>query len=207
MMKRLLDLVVSITGLLLLSPIWGSTALLVKVKYGSPVLFKQERIGYQCNVFTVYKFRSMSDTKDDRGNLLPDSKRITKFGRFIRKTSIDELPQLWNVIRGDMSLVGPRPLLVHYLPYYTSEENIRHSVKPGITGLAQISGRNRLTWDRKLAYDVEYVKKRSMKLDLIIIGKTILKVFKREGMVEVQREMMLDLDIERQGKTVTSYNK
>ena len=206
-MKRLLDLVVSITALLLLSPIWGSTALLVKVKYGSPVLFKQERIGYQCNVFTVYKFRSMSDAKDDRGNLLPDSKRITKFGRFIRKTSIDELPQLWNVIRGDMSLVGPRPLLVHYLPFYTAEENSRHSVKPGITGLAQVSGRNLLTWDQKLAFDVAYVKQRSMKLDLIILGKTVMKVFKREGMVEVQREMMLDLDIERQGKTVTSYNK
>lgn len=206
-MKRLLDLVVSITALLLLSPIWGSTALLVKVKYGSPVLFKQERIGYQCNVFTVYKFRSMSDVKDDRGNLLPDSKRITKFGRFIRKTSIDELPQLWNVIRGEMSLVGPRPLLVHYLPYYTAEENSRHSVKPGITGLAQVSGRNLLTWDQKLAYDVAYVKQRSMKMDLIILGKTVMKVFKREGMVEVQREMMLDLDIERQGKTVTSYNK
>lgn len=199
-MKRIVDILFSITILLLLSVVILVTLLVIKFKIGSPVLFKQERIGYKEKVFTIYKFRTMSDQRDNEGILLPDSERLTDIGRLLRKLSIDEIPQLFNVLKGDMSLVGPRPLLIRYLPYYTDEERRRHQVRPGITGLAQVIGRNHLAWDKRLAIDVEYVEESSFWLDMKIIVLTILKVVKREDVVEDPGEHMLDFDMERKLK-------
>jgi lipopolysaccharide/colanic/teichoic acid biosynthesis glycosyltransferase len=196
-LKRVLDLFISIVAAVLLSPVYVLTAILILKKLGFPVFFKQQRIGYQCKTFTVYKFRTMIDAKDQFGNDLSDSERMTSFGRLIRKLSIDEIPQLWNVIKGDMSIVGPRPLLVKYLPYYTEEEIKRHNVRPGITGLAQVRGRNSIGWDQRLQFDIKYVKERSLTMDLQIIIETFIKVIKRDGVIDVQRDVMLDLDIER----------
>lgn len=154
-MKRCLDFLLSLCGLILLSPVLLILAVLVRVKLGSPVLFKQERPGKNEKIFTLCKFRTMTDEKDEKGNLLPDAVRLTKFGKFLRGTSLDELPELLNILKGDMSIVGPRPLLVSYLPYYSERERLRHSVRPGLTGLAQVSGRNYIDWDRRLAKDVE----------------------------------------------------
>ncbi|MGR6899888.1 sugar transferase [Glutamicibacter sp. BSL13] len=178
--KRGIDLIGAGTGLVLLSPVIGATALLVRVKLGSPVLFKQERAGLDGNVFTLYKFRSMLDVDATKG-LVTDEDRLTKFGQVLRSTSLDELPSLFNVLRGDMSLVGPRPLLVEYLNRYTPEQARRHEVRPGITGAAQVSGRNSLTWEQKFAYDVEYVDNRSFIVDMLILLKTTRSVFAREG--------------------------
>ena len=177
--KRPLDALLSGTALVLLSPVMGITALLVKRKLGSPVLFRQARPGRDEKIFLLCKFRTMTDARDAEGKLLPDSERLTPFGAFLRSTSLDELPELLNILKGDMALVGPRPLLVQYLPYYTEDERHRHDVQPGLTGLAQISGRNLVQWDQRLAYDVEYVKKITFRGDLTILMKTIGKVLKR----------------------------
>lgn len=177
--KRALDLVLGIPASLLLAPVALVVALLVRLKLGAPVLFRQQRPGLHGRPFTIYKFRTMTDERDARGNLLPDERRITGLGHVLRRTSLDELPELWNVLKGDMSLVGPRPLLMEYLPYYTERECKRHSVKPGMTGLAQVNGRTRLGWDERLELDAQYVERLSLGLDVEILCKTIIKVVER----------------------------
>ena len=181
MIKRLIDITASSTALVALSPLLAVTAYKVKKNLGSPVLFKQTRPGLNGKPFEMIKFRTMKDATDKDGNLLPDSERLTPFGQKLRSTSLDELPELWNVLKGDMSLVGPRPLSMLYIPYYTPEEFKRHNVKPGITGLAQINGRNNLTWEEKFKYDLKYVESQSLLLDLRILATTVLKVAFREG--------------------------
>ena len=178
--KRILDILISLTFIALFSWLYLILVILVRIKLGSPVLFCQKRPGYNEKIFTLYKFRTMTDKRDEKGNLLPDSERLTKFGSMLRSTSLDELPEMFNILKGDMSLIGPRPLLVEYLPYYTEEERLRHSVRPGLTGLAQVSGRNYLAWDKRLARDVEYVNHISFIMDVRIIIKTIMVVFKKE---------------------------
>ncbi|MCV9996515.1 sugar transferase [Paeniglutamicibacter sp. ZC-3] len=178
--KRGIDIVGAGTGLVVLSPIIGATAVLVRLKLGSPVLFKQERPGRNGEVFKLYKFRSMLDVDEAKG-LIDDEDRLTPFGKILRSTSLDELPSLVNVFRGDMSVVGPRPLLVEYLNHYTPEQARRHEVRPGITGAAQVSGRNALTWEQKFAYDIAYVEGRSLSVDVRILIKTVKSVFAREG--------------------------
>jgi sugar transferase EpsL len=180
-MKRLLDLTCAIIALTLLFIIILITAVVIKVKIGSPILFKQQRSGLYGKPFFVYKFRTMTDEKDMNGNLLPDELRLTKTGGFIRKYSLDELPQLFNVLKGDISLVGPRPLLMEYLDLYTSEQARRHEVRPGITGWAQVNGRNAISWEEKFKLDVWYVDNRSIWLDIKIFFLTVKKVFKSEG--------------------------
>ena len=178
--KRILDILISLTFIVLFSWLYLILVILVRIKLGSPVLFCQERPGYNEKIFKLYKFRTMTDKRDEKGNLLPDSERLTKFGSMLRSTSLDELPEMFNILKGDMSLIGPRPLLVEYLPYYTEEERLRHSVRPGLTGLAQVSGRNYLAWDKRLAKDVEYVNHISFIMDVKIIIKTIMVVLKKE---------------------------
>ena len=178
--KRLLDCFISFCALIVLFPIIAFTAILVKVKLGSPILFMQERPGKDEKIFKLYKFRTMTDKRDETGNLLPDAKRLTKFGSFLRSTSIDELPELINIIKGDMAIIGPRPLLIQYLPYYSETEKLRHSVRPGLSGLAQVNGRNYIKWDKRLALDVEYANKITFLGDLSIIFLTIKKVFGRK---------------------------
>ncbi|QXH38259.1 sugar transferase [Pseudomonas sessilinigenes] len=180
-MKRLIDVVFSALGLLLLSPLMVITYLLVRYYLGGPVLFRQVRPGFQGKPFEMLKFRTMLDGVDANGVQLPDSERLTKFGRFLRSSSLDELPGLINVLKGDMSIVGPRPLLMSYLPLYSTEQNRRHLVRPGVTGLAQVSGRNSLSWEEKFRLDVWYVDNQSLVLDLKIIFLTFKKVFLREG--------------------------
>jgi lipopolysaccharide/colanic/teichoic acid biosynthesis glycosyltransferase len=179
--KRLMDIALSSMGLLLLAPLILVLAVLVRVRLGSPVLFRQERPGLHGEPFIILKFRTMTDECDESGNLLPDDQRLTGFGRFLRASSMDELPELWNVLRGDMSLVGPRPLLMEYLPLYTTEQARRNEVRPGITGWAQVNGRNALSWEEKFQLDAWYVDNRSLSLDLEILFLTVKKVFKREG--------------------------
>jgi sugar transferase EpsL len=183
-MKRLLDLISSILLLILLSPIIVFTAMFVKVKLGSPVLFKQKRPGLYGKPFYLYKFRTMTDDRDRNGNLLSDKLRLIPAGQFLRKYSLDELPQLINVMKGELSLVGPRPLLMEYLPLYTKEQAKRHLVKPGITGLSQISGRNTLSWEEKFKLDVWYVQNQSFLLDLKILWRTVYKVIQTEGVTQ-----------------------
>lgn len=178
--KRFLDILISGMALILLSPVFLTVAVLVRVKLGSPIIFHQKRPGKDEKIFTLCKFRTMTDAKDEKGNLLPDEVRLTSFGKLLRATSLDELPELWNILKGDMSLVGPRPLLVEYLPYYRREEKLRHSVRPGLTGYAQVNGRNFLGWDHRLEKDVFYVKNLSFVLDLKIIIKTVMVVVKKE---------------------------
>ena len=180
-MKRFWDLAVSVVGLVILSPVLLILAVVVRVKLGSPVLFRQMRPGRDGELFKLIKFRTMTDSRDSQGDLLPDSERLTRFGQFLRSTSADELPELWNVLRGDMSIVGPRPLLVEYLPLYSPNQGRRHEVRPGITGLAQVRGRNSLTWDEKFDLDVWYVDNRSLRLDCAVILWTVTSIFKREG--------------------------
>ncbi len=196
-LKRPLDIVLSLLALIVFSPVVLVVAVLVRVKLGSPVLFRQERPGLHEKIFTMYKFRTMTDERDENGDLLPDSVRLTKFGKFLRSTSLDELPELFNIVKGDMSIVGPRPLLSRYLPYYTEKERLRHIVRPGLSGLAQISGRNQLEWNGRLAVDVEYVNKISFLLDIKIIVKTIQKALNREGVTIVDQEKLQDFDVER----------
>ena len=179
--KRALDVTLSGCALVVLSPVIGATALLVRCKLGSPVIFCQERPGKDEKIFKLYKFRTMTDARDAHGNLLPDAQRLTPFGRRLRSTSLDELPELWNILRGDMSIVGPRPLLVKYLPLYSEQQRRRHDVKPGLTGWAQVHGRNLASWEEKFAYDVDYVEHLSFALDAKIVWMTIRCVFSREG--------------------------
>lgn len=178
--KRMLDIILSFIALIVLSPVFLIVAILVRIKLGSPVIFHQQRPGYQEKIFKLCKFRTMTEAKDADGNLLPDAERLTSFGNFLRKTSLDELPELWNILKGDMSIVGPRPLLVGYLPYYTKKEQLRHSVRPGLTGLAQVSGRNFIAWDDRLAKDVEYVQNLSFLMDIKILWKTVMVVLKKD---------------------------
>ena len=179
--KRLLDIVLAGCALIVLSPLLLVTALLVRVKLGRPVIFCQERPGKDEKIFKLHKFRSMTDARDENGDLLPDEARLTSFGRKLRALSIDELPELWDIFRGKMSIVGPRPLLVKYLPLYSEEQHLRHAVRPGLTGWAQVHGRNLAIWEDKFAYDVEYVQKISFALDMKIIFLTVRCVFAREG--------------------------
>lgn len=179
--KRLLDIICSCATLIILSPLIFLVAIIVHMKLGSPVFFVQERPGRNEKIFKLYKFRTMTDQKDEDGNLLPDELRLTPLGQMLRTTSIDELPELWNILKGDMSIVGPRPLLVDYLKEYNSEQKCRHNVRPGLTGLAQIMGRNNISWDEKFKYDIAYVKNVSLKLDIQIILKTIRVVISRDG--------------------------
>jgi len=180
-MKRLFDLVVAGSSLLLLAPVIGLIALLVRMNLGEPVLFRQERPGQHGRLFTLVKFRSMRDAYGADGVPRPDAERLTHFGRILRSTSLDELPGLWNVLKGEMSLVGPRPLLVEYLSLYSSEQARRHDVRPGITGWAQVNGRNALSWDEKFALDIWYIDHRSFLLDLRILCLTFAKILQREG--------------------------
>lgn len=197
--KRAIDIVASGSALLVLSlPFAAITLWLHFANKGAGAFFFQERPGKDSKIFKVVKFKSMNDARDENGNLLPDVQRLTKAGRFVRSTSIDELPQLWNVFKGDMSLIGPRPLLVRYLPWYTEREQLRHSVRPGITGWAQVNGRNLVSWDNKLEMDVWYVEHLSFLTDCKIIAKTIRNVIKRDGVVADKKENYLD--IERQNK-------
>lgn len=181
--KRLIDIICSGVALIVLSPILLITALLVRAKLGSPVIFKQKRPGLHEKIFSLYKFRSMTDAKDKDGNPLPDEERLPPFGRKLRGTSLDELPELWNIFKGDMTIVGPRPLLVEYLPYYTDEEAHRHDVRPGLTGWAQVNGRNVTMWDERLQQDLYYVKNCSFLLDVKIIFMTVMKVVKKSDIM------------------------
>lgn len=198
--KRLLDILISFSVLLIFSPILLIVALMVRVNLGAPVIFKQARPGKDEKIFYMYKFRSMSDARDEAGNLLPDSERLTKFGRLLRSSSLDELPELFCILKGDMSLIGPRPLTVAYLPYYAEEERVRHSVRPGLTGLAQVNGRNNLSWEERFAYDIEYVKNISLKMDISILLKTVGKVLKSEDIVVCGENQLRDFDVERKEK-------
>ncbi|MGM0805000.1 MAG: sugar transferase [Bacillota bacterium] len=180
-MKRLFDLSCAFILLILLIPILTVVAIMIRLKLGSPILFKQQRPGQYGKPFYVYKFRSMTDEKDTNGQLLPDEVRLTTFGKTLRKYSLDELPQLWNVLKGNLSLVGPRPLLMSYLPLYSKEQNKRHEVKPGITGWAQINGRNAIDWEEKFKLDVWYAENQTFLLDLKILLLTVKKVFKSEN--------------------------
>ncbi|MEN6352329.1 MAG: sugar transferase [Bacteroidales bacterium] len=196
--KRLFDFVIALVGLIILSPlflilwIWLSMA-----NKGEGAFFFQERPGKDEKIFKVIKFKTMTDERDAKGNLLPDAVRLTKIGKFVRSTSLDEIPQLLNVIKGDMSLIGPRPLLPRYLPYYKENERLRHTVRPGITGWAQINGRNTVNWDRRLALDVYYVENLSFKLDLKIFFKTLKNVFFKEDLIVDPESIMKNLDDER----------
>lgn len=183
-MKRLFDIVVALIALLLFSPILLIVAILIARRLGSPVLFRQVRPGLNGRLFTMVKFRSMRDAVDKQGNPLPDDQRLPPFGAWLRASSLDELPELWNVLKGDMSLVGPRPLLVEYLPLYSPEQARRHDVRPGITGWAQVNGRNAISWDDKFRLDCWYVDHRSLALDLKILWLTVRRVFKRDGITQ-----------------------
>ena len=179
--KRPMDFILALCAIIVLSPVLLIVALLVRTKLGSPVIFKQQRPGLNEKIFTLYKFRTMTDEKDEKGELLPDEIRLTSFGKTLRSTSLDELPELFNILKGDMSVIGPRPLLVQYLPLYNEHQKRRHEVRPGLSGLAQINGRNAITWEEKFNLDVEYVDNISFTGDWVLIVKTIMKAFKREG--------------------------
>jgi undecaprenyl phosphate N,N'-diacetylbacillosamine 1-phosphate transferase len=180
-LKRPMDFILSLIALIILSPVFLVVALLVRINLGSPVIFKQQRPGLNEKIFTMYKFRTMTDERDENGELLPDAVRLTKFGKFLRSTSLDELPELFNILKGDMSIVGPRPLLVQYLPLYNEHQRRRHEVRPGLTGLAQVNGRNAISWEEKFDLDVEYVDNVTFINDWKIIFSTLKKVVLREG--------------------------
>ncbi len=193
--KRILDFILSLMALIILMPLMFVIWLLVRIKLGKPAIFKQERPGKNEKIFTLYKFRTMTDKKDEKEKLLPDSKRLTKFGKILRSTSLDELPELFNILKGDMAIVGPRPLLVEYLEYYNEEEKHRHDVRPGLTGYAQVNGRNSISWEEKFKEDIEYVHNITLVNDIRIIFKTVLKVFKREGISQEGNVTMERFDI------------
>lgn len=176
--KRIIDFLLALIALVLLSPVLLVLIILVRTKLGSPVFFKQERPGKDGKIFCLYKFRSMTDERDENGDLLPDDRRLTKFGKMLRATSLDEIPELWNILKGEMSLVGPRPLLVSYLPLYNERQKHRHDVRPGLTGWAQVNGRNTITWEEKFEYDVYYVEHLSFLMDLKVLFKTVEVVLK-----------------------------
>ncbi len=188
--KRPMDFILSLTALVILLPFLAIIASLVRCKLGSPVIFKQERPGLNERIFTLYKFRTMTDERDETGELLPDNKRLTKFGKTLRATSLDELPELLNILKGDMSIIGPRPLLVRYLPHYNKQQKRRHEVRPGLSGLAQINGRNTISWEEKFKLDVQYVDGLSFVLDWKIIICTLYKVLKRHGINTLSDDMM-----------------
>lgn len=179
--KRPLDFVLALLAIIILSPIFLIIALLVRINLGSPIIFKQERPGLNEEIFTMYKFRTMTNETDENGVLLPNELRHTRFGKILRSTSLDELPELFNILKGDMSFIGPRPLLVEYLPLYNSHQKRRHEVRPGLSGLAQVKGRNSLSWEEKFNYDIFYVDNITFLMDLKLIFQTVLIVFKREG--------------------------
>ena len=183
--KRVLEFIIALIGLILASPILLIVAILVRIKLGSPIIFRQQRVGLNGEIFEMVKFRTMKDVYDAKGNLLPDEERLTAFGNFLRKSSLDELPELWNVLKGNMSLVGPRPLLVEYLPLYSEEQMKRHNVRPGITGYAQVNGRNNISWTKKFELDVYYVENFSLWLDIKILFQTVAKVL---GQADINQE-------------------
>jgi lipopolysaccharide/colanic/teichoic acid biosynthesis glycosyltransferase len=189
-MKRSLDIFLSIIALVALSPLLLLIGILVRIQLGGPVLFRQTRPGYHGKPFQLTKFRTMTDEKNSEGDLLPDRERLPRFGRFLRSTSLDELPELWNVLKGDMSLVGPRPLLLEYLDLYSPEQARRHDVRPGLSGWAQVNGRNALDWDEKLELDVWYVDNRSLWLDIKILSMTVAKVLKRDSVSHADHATM-----------------
>lgn len=198
--KRLLDCILALSAIIVLSPILFVTAILVRFKLGSPVLFTQDRPGLDGKIFKLYKFRSMTDKKDKDGNLLPDDERLTSFGRALRSTSLDELPELINIVKGDMAIIGPRPLLVEYLPYYTEEEQHRHDVRPGLSGLAQVHGRNAISWEEKFSWDLKYVKKITFWGDVMIIFQTVIKTVKRSDILVGKQHKAGRLDVVRAEK-------
>lgn len=196
--KRLMDIVLSLCALVLLSPLMLVVALLVRIKLGSPVIFRQERPGLNEKIFTLYKFRTMTDERDENGRLLPDAQRLTKFGRWLRSTSLDELPELFNILKGDMSIVGPRPLLVEYLSLYDNQQRRRHEVRPGLTGLAQVSGRNSIEWEDKFRLDIDYVDSMCLATDLKIMLMTVRKVLARESIEHTQTKTIYDALVRQQ---------
>lgn len=195
--KRLLDILLTLTGIIVLSPVYVILWILIRCRLGKPAIFTQDRPGKDEKVFCLYKFRSMTDERDADGNLLPDEKRLTHFGKILRSTSLDELPELFNILKGDMSLIGPRPLLVRYLPYYTNEERHRHDVRPGLTGYAQIMGRNALGWEDRFRYDLEYVNHLTFRMDIKIIWMTVGKVLKRSDTLSGNEQTVEDFDVYR----------
>ncbi len=200
--KRLFDQVLSFSGLIMFMPLMIIIGIMIWISMGAPVIFKQLRPGLDAKPFLIYKFRTMLELKDDKGNYLPDEKRLTSLGRLLRKYSLDELPQLWNVLKGDMSLVGPRPLLLKYVPFFSDEEMVRFKVRPGITGLAQINGRNRIFWKDRLSFDVLYVKNWSLGLDFEILLRTALAVLKKQNVLVLENSFIQDLDEERKNKNL-----
>lgn len=198
-LKRPMDCILSLIAIIVLSPVLLIVAILVRVKLGSPILFKQNRPGLNEKTFTMYKFRTMTDEKDESGELLPDSVRLTKFGRMLRSTSLDELPGLFNILKGDMSIVGPRPLALEYLPYYSDTERMRHTVRPGLSGLAQINGRNTATWEERFSHDIAYIRQISFIGDIKIIINTIFKAIKRSDIGERGVDAPVDFHVYRQG--------
>ncbi len=193
-LKRAIEFILSLLGLVFLMPIYLVIIVMVRINLGSPIFFKQERPGLNDKVFNIYKFRTMTNEHDNYGNLLPDETRLTKFGKFLRSTSLDELPSLWSVLKGDMSLIGPRPLLVEYLPFFSEKQARRHEVRPGITGWAQVNGRNAISWEEKFELDVWYVDNLSITLDIKIIWLTIIKVLFRDGISPNNKDIMPRFD-------------
>ncbi|MGE4283575.1 MAG: sugar transferase [Clostridia bacterium] len=191
--KRLFDVICSLLALIVLSPVLLVTAILVRFKLGSPVIFRQKRPGLHEKIFTLYKFRTMTDQKDEQGNLLPDEVRLTKFGKMLRSTSLDELPELWNILKGNMSIVGPRPLLIKDMVFMTDVQRERHIVRPGLTGLAQVNGRNAISWEAKLQYDLDYLSRITFLRDLALIFRTLYKTIRRDGISEEGKETAMDL--------------
>ena len=196
-LKRPMDFILSLIAIIVLSPVLIIVGVLVRVKLGSPILFKQKRPGLNEKIFTMYKFRTMTDEKDENGELLPDSVRLTSFGRMLRSTSLDELPELFNILKGDMSIVGPRPLLERYLPYYTGYERNRHSVRPGLTGLSQVKKKKLLEWNKRLRIDVAYAQNISLFIDIRIVFLTIKKVITKQDVAVGNQHIIASLDIER----------
>lgn len=205
--KRLLDILLSLSAIIIASPILIIISLLVLIFLGRPIFFKQPRPGKNEKIFNMYKFRTMSNKKDKEGNLLPDEKRLTKFGKFLRKTSLDEIPEFINILKGDMSFIGPRPLIIRYLPYYTDKERHRHDVRPGLTGWAQVNGRNTLSWEKRFEYDIEYVEKVSFGFDFKILFLTIKKVLKCSDIVEPGSNNDLNDSFDEHRKKMNKRNK
>lgn len=204
--KRPIDIFCALAAIIVFSWLYIIVAILVRIKLGSPVLFKQERPGKNGKIFKLYKFRTMTDARDEEGNLLPDDVRLTKFGRLLRKTSLDELPEAFNILKGDMSVIGPRPLAVQYLPYYTEDEMHRHDVRPGLSGLAQVKGRNALQWEDRFAYDLEYVNNVSFLFDVKIVFMSAMKMLKRSDVVERGAGTVIDFDKYRKQQKEASYD-
>ena len=204
--KRPIDIFCALAAIIVFSWLYIIVAILVRVKLGSPVLFKQERPGLNGKIFKLYKFRTMTDERDEEGNLLPDDVRLTKFGKLLRSTSLDELPEAFNILKGDMSVIGPRPLAVKYLPYYTEQEMRRHDVRPGLSGLAQVNGRNALQWEDRFAYDLEYVNNISFCMDVKIVFMSALKMLKRSDIVERGTGKVVDFDTYRKQQQEAAYD-